>query len=68
MTVQADGEFEVAGIEIHQMVGTGRGNVVQKFLGQITVRVNHANAMSEGDVLQDQIAEQGRLARRRFCR
>jgi hypothetical protein len=24
--------------------------------------VNHANAVSKGDVLQDQIAEQGRLA------
>ena len=60
--IQSDGEFKVARIEIHQMVGTLRRNVVQQFLGQIAVRVNDANAMSKCDVLQNQIAEQGRLA------
>jgi hypothetical protein len=60
--VQSDGEFKVARIEIHQMVGTVPGNVVQQFLGKVAVRVNQANAMSKGDVLQNQIAKQRRLA------
>ena len=65
--IQSDGEFKVAGIEIHQMVGAARGNVVQQFLGQIAVRVNDANAMSKGDVLQNQVSEQRRFAGASFA-
>ena len=40
------------------MVGSMPGNVVQQFLGQVSVRINDANAVSKGDVLQNQIAQQ----------
>ena len=36
--------------------------MVQQFLGQVAVRVNHADAMPKSDVLQDQIPQQRRLA------
>ena len=60
--VQSDGEFQVARIEIHQMIRPLRRDVVQQFLGQVAVRVNDANAVSKGDVLQDQVPQQRRFA------
>ena len=51
--VQADGEVEVAGVEIDQVIGPGRGNVVEQFFGKIAMRVNEADAMIGGDVLHD---------------
>jgi hypothetical protein len=60
--VQSDGKFQVTWIEIHQMIRPRRRNVVQKFLGQVSVRVNDADAVAECDVLQNQIAEQRRFS------
>lgn len=60
--IQADGVVEVSGIEINQVVGTGRRNVIQKYFGQITMRINHADTVPGLYVLKGQIAQQRRLA------
>ena len=57
--VQSDGEFQVARIEIHQMIRPLRRDVVQKFFGQVAVRVNDTNTVAQRDVLQNQIPQQG---------
>src|SRR5439155_8515338 len=64
--VQADGKFNITRIEIHQMIGACRRNVVQQFLGQIAVWIDEANTVSKGDVLDDEIAQKGCLAGARF--
>ncbi len=64
--VKPDGKFNVARIEIYQVVGTLRRNVMQQLLGQVAVRVNQSDAMTKLDVLQNEIAEQRRLSRTRF--
>ncbi len=61
-TFKPDGEFEVARIEIYQMIGPPGRNVVQQFLGQIAVGVNDPDSMSKGDVLDDQVPQEGGLA------
>jgi hypothetical protein len=60
--VHADGVFKIAWVEIREMVSPLRWNVVQQFFGQVTVRINHANAMPERNVLDDQISQKGSLA------
>ena len=60
--IQSHREFEVCRIEIHQMIGPPRRNVVQQFFGQVAVRVNEADAVTECYMLNEQIAEQCRLA------
>jgi hypothetical protein len=59
--------FQVAGIEIYQVIGPPRRNVVQKFLGRIAMRVNEADAMPQRDVLDNlhNILLESRL--RRIC-
>jgi hypothetical protein len=64
--VKSNGKFNVARIEIYQMVSTFGRNVIQQFFGQITMRVNQSNAVPKLDVLQDQIAEQCSFARTSF--
>src|SRR4051794_24361401 len=44
------------------MVGSLWWNMVQQFFGQIAMRINNANSMAESNVLNDEIAEEGRLA------
>ena len=61
--VQGDGEFQVRRIEIYQVVGAPAGNVVQQFLGQVTVRINEADAVTQRDVLDNHIPQQRRLSR-----
>lgn len=36
--------------------------MLQQFLGQIAVRVDESNTVAGGDVLHDEVAEQGRFA------
>ena len=60
--VQPDGELEVAGVEVAEVVGAGRQDVVQEVFGQVPVRVNHAHPIASGDVLDDEVLEEGRLA------
>ncbi len=64
--VESDREFQIARVEIHEMVGSMRGNVVQQVFGQITVRVYEPDAVSQDDMLQDQIAQKGGFSRPRF--
>jgi hypothetical protein len=60
--VQADREFDVARVEIRQVVGTPRRNMVQNVLGQVPMRVYEPNAMSQSDMLDDHVPKQGRFA------
>jgi hypothetical protein len=64
--VQADGEFQIARIEIYQVIGPPGRNVVQQLFGQVAVGVNDANSMSKGDVLDDQVPQERRFARTGF--
>ena len=58
--------YQVARIEILQMIRPLRRDVVQQFLGQVAVRVNHPDAMPQRDVLQDQVSQQGGFSRAGF--
>src|ERR1039458_988166 len=60
--VQPDGEFEIARIEIYEVVGVPGWNVVQELLGQVAVGVDDANAVTKGDMLDDQVAQERGLA------
>jgi hypothetical protein len=60
--IQANREFEVARVEIYQVIGPPRRNMVQQFFGQIAVGVNDPDPMSKGDVLDDQVSQERRLA------
>ncbi len=59
--VQPDGKFQVARIEVAEVVGTGGWDVVQEVVGQVSMRVNEAHPIASGDVLDDEVLEQGRL-------
>ena len=60
--IEADGEFEVAGVEIYQMIRPRGRNMVQKFFRLVAVRVNEGDTMTESDMLHKHIAEKGRFA------
>jgi len=60
--VEADGEFKVARIEVAEVVGPGGRNVVEKFLGQVAVGIDEAHAMPQGDMLDDHVPQERRLA------
>lgn len=64
--IHANGVFEVAGIEICEVVGSLRWNVVQQFFGEIAVRINDAYTVAERDVLDDEISKKGGFAGARF--
>ena len=66
--VQADGEVEVAGVEVDQVVGPSGRDVVQKFLGKIAVRIDQADAVAGGDVLDDAGCGGGWSCPNRSCR
>jgi hypothetical protein len=65
--IQANGEFEITRIEIYQVIRPSRRNVVQQFLSQVAVRVNHPDAMSKSDMLDDHIPQQCGLAGASFA-
>jgi hypothetical protein len=60
--IQPNREFEIARIEIYQVIGARGRNMVQQFFGQVAVGVNDANAVTKGDVLDDQVTQEGCLA------
>lgn len=64
--IEADGEVEIARIEIHQVVGPVRGNAIEQFFGEVAVRIDQANPVASGEMLHDQIAEERRLSRAGF--
>lgn len=53
--IQADGKFQIARIEINQMIRPLRRDVIQQFFGEIAVRVNDPDAVPQRDVLQNQV-------------
>jgi hypothetical protein len=60
--VQSNGKLEVPRVEIYQVIGPPGRDVVQQFLGQITVGVNDAYAVPKSDVLDDQVPQERSLA------
>lgn len=60
--VQADGELPVGGIEVGEVVGAVGREMVQQLIGEIAVGINEANAVPQGEVLEDQVPQQGGLA------
>jgi len=64
--VEADWMFCVGGVEICHILNPPPGNAVKEFIRQIAMRVNDCDAVAGFNVLEDQIAEQGRFARSAF--
>ncbi len=64
--IQSDGIFQVAGIEIHQMIRPLWRDVVQQFFGQVAMWINHPDAMAQRDVLQNQVPKQRSFSRTGF--
>jgi hypothetical protein len=64
--VQSDGKFKITRIEIYEMVGALRRDVMQQFLGQVAVGVNYPDSVAKGDMLNDQIPEERGLSGARF--
>ena len=65
--VDADGIFVIRRVEIDEVFTALGWNGVQQVVCQIAVRVNHPHATTGGNVLNDQIAKEGRLARSRLA-
>ena len=65
--IDADGICKVGRVEIHEVVGSVHGNVLQDFLGEVTVRVNQGKAAPCAGVLNKQVAKEGRFPRTRFA-
>ena len=60
--VQPDGELQVAGIEIDQVIRPRGRDVMQQFLGEIPMGIDQSDAVTGGDVLNDHVPQQSRLA------
>ena len=54
--IHADGELEVARVEIDQVIGPSGRNVVEKFVRQIAVGINQSHAVPGGEMLNQQVA------------
>ena len=65
--IEADGEFEVAGVEIYQVICPSWRNMVQQLFGKVAVRVNEGDTVSLHDMLHKHIAEQCCFARSGFA-
>ena len=65
--VEADGKFEVAWIEIYQMIRSDGRNVAEQVLGKIAVRVKETDTVTFSNVLQYQISQQRCLPRAGFA-
>jgi len=65
--IEADGEVEVAGIEIHKIVGAPRRDAVEQLLGEIAVRIDQPDTVPGGKMLHDEITQQRRFSRTRFA-
>jgi hypothetical protein len=62
--IQLSGHSSVARRqEIDEVIRTTRLDTVEQFFGKVAVRVNEPDAVAGGDVLHDEIAQQGRFSR-----
>lgn len=59
--VQADGEFEITGIEIDEVVRARGREVIEQFVGEVAVRIEQREAMPEVKVLQNHVPQEGRF-------
>ena len=60
--IECDGEVLIGRIEVHNVVGTARGDKIEQLRSEITMGINHSNAFTGLNVLNDQVPEEGRLA------
>lgn len=65
--IEPNWKFHVGGVEIHHVLNAVTWYEVEQFRGKIAVRVYDADAVAGGDVLQNHVAEQGRLAGAAFA-
>ena len=65
--VKPNGVLRIRGVEINDIINTVPRNVIQNVFGEIAVRVNQANAMTQGDVLNEKVAQKRRLPRSGFA-
>jgi hypothetical protein len=65
--IESDGVFQISRIEITEVIGPSWGNVVQHFFGKVPMGINESNSMSQGDVLDDHVSEEGGLAGASFA-
>ncbi len=64
--IEPDGELNVSGIEINEVIRPAGRNLAQQVLGKIAVGINDGDAVAPVDVLDDEVAKQGRLSRTRL--
>jgi hypothetical protein len=65
--IETDRIFHVGRVKICHVLNATPRDAVEKFICKIAVRINDCYAVSCLYVLQNQIAEQGRLARATFA-
>jgi len=65
--VEGDGELEVGGVGIDQIVGTGGWKVVEEFVGEIAMGIEQGEPVSGAEMLQDGIAQEGGFSRAGFA-
>jgi hypothetical protein len=65
--IESDWEGEVARMEINEVIRSTRWNAIEKFFGEIAVRINQADAVTGGDVLHDEIPQQRRFSGARLA-
>ena len=64
--IQANRKFQITGIKIDEVIRPIWRNVIQEFFSQVTMRINEGNAVSQCNVLNNQIAQQRGFARTGF--
>ena len=57
--IESDGEVQIAGIEKDKVIGAKWRNAIEEFLGKIAVRINQPHAVAGGDVLNNEVSQQG---------
>jgi len=60
--IQPNRVVEIGGVEIYDVIRSPGRDMVEKFIGQIAVRVDDADAFTGFDVLENQIPEKRRFA------
>jgi hypothetical protein len=65
--IQSNGEFQIGWVEINQVICPPAGDMVQQFLGQVSMRVNQPDTVTTRDVLNNHVPQQGRLSRTRLA-
>src|SRR4051812_18051370 len=64
--IESNRVVQVSRVKVNEIVGSSRWNMIEQFLGQITVGIDQADAVAGGDVLHDQIPEQRSFSRACF--